>query len=65
MLTNEDFTLTESELAYINKRCEHYGAAFAAEGEQNDGVYIRFAFGPPFGRSIDMSYSGGPWEDVE
>ena len=59
MFSYEDFIISPENLDQINDLVARNAAKFEALGETMDGISISFGFGP-YGRTISMSYSGGP-----
>ena len=64
MLTAQSFTPSPEELSKLNGYIHSRAEAFAAEGEQPDGVVIQFVFSP-FGRDISVSFAGSQFLDLE
>ena len=64
MLNNKDFTLNAEELALINNIAAKSATACADSGNDlGDGIIVLFEFSP-FGRSVSVKWSGGPYMDI-
>lgn len=62
-MRQEDFILSDAELAKLKALIKQQAAAHAAAGEQPDGLSVVFHF-TPAGRDVDLSYNGGPWVSI-
>lgn len=63
MLVKEDFSLSDKEIEEINKVIIKYSRIFKENNEIPDGIVVQFNF-CPFGRFIELSYSGSEFEEI-
>jgi len=64
MINNEDLLLTESQLQRLNGIISEFAGEHAAVNEYTDGIEIKISL-TPFGKFIEVSYSGSKWLDVD
>jgi hypothetical protein len=59
-MKHSDFILTDRELKLINDEIQRQ----ITPGEQNDGIEIKMSWWVT-GRTIEVSYSGHKWVEIE